>query len=398
MAKCEPKLWSTGFVLASAVNFCITLVFYLLMTMMALFAVEQFSASQSAAGLTASCFVLGAVLARIFAGKFLDFVGRRRMLLIALVVFVIAGILYIPADNLMLLVVIRTVHGMTLGASSTVLAASIISLIPVLRRGEGIGYFGISATLANAIGPFLAVLLIDSVTYEAVFAVSSASAAVGLILALFLRLPEHQPTPEQAANKWRMRPIDMFEPAALAMGSVMFVAAIGFSGVLTFLNSFAQAENMVVAASAFFLVYATVTLISRLFVGRMQDRLGDNAAIYPALLSFAVGLGLLGIAPNWFVVVLSAVFMGFGFGSLLPSAQAIAVTMSPRNRIGVATSTFFVVMETGFGVGPLVLGGLLPLTGFRGMFGLLAVVTFLAGVLYHFVHGFRNVKPAHPAS
>ncbi len=386
------KLWTPRFVLAVFVNFFLSMVFYLLMTTMALYAVERFSAADSAAGLASSTFIIGALLARIFAGKFLDFVGRRRMLILALVVYVVAGILYIPADNLVLLLVIRTIHGIAFGAASTALSASVMGLIPVHRRSEGTGYFGISMTLATAVGPFLAVLLVEYATYEALFAVCAACALVGLILALFLRLPEHPPTPEQAATKWRMRPRDLFEPAALAIGGVMFVAAIGYSGVIAFLNSFAQAENMVTAASAFFLVYAVVVLASRLFMGRIQDRYGDNAVVYPTLLSFALGLGLLAYSPNGVVLALSAVFIGFGFGALMPCAQAIAVTMSPPHRIGVTTSTFFLMLDAGIGFGPLVLGTLLPITGFHGMYGVLAVLVALAAVLYHFLHGFRKFR------
>ncbi|MET0933156.1 MAG: MFS transporter [Mycetocola sp.] len=392
MAVRDSRLWTTGFVLVVVTNFFIAMVFYLLVTAMALYAVERFGANDIGAGAASGSFVLGAVIARVFAGKFLDFVGRRRMILVALLVYVIAGILYIPADNLALLLGIRTIHGIAFGAASTAIAASVMSLIPPSRRGEGTGYFGISATLATAVGPFLAVVLVQTVTYEALFAVCAACAAVALVVALFLRLPEHPPTPEQAATKWRMRPIDLFEPAALGVGSVAFLAGMGWSGVLAFLNSFAVEEGMVSAASTFFLLYAGAVLLSRLVVGRLQDRFGDNAAVYPVLLAYAVGLALLAWSPNPAVMASAAVFIGLGFGALLPCAQAIVVTMSPPHRIGVATSTFYLLLDAGTGLGPVVLGSMLALTGFHGMYAVLAVVILLSAVLYHFVHGYRKFR------
>ena len=373
--------------MAVLVNFFLAMVFYILMTTMALYAVQEFQASDTASGLASSTFIIGALLARIFAGKFLDFVGRRRMLIIALAVYVVAGFLYIPADNLVLLLVIRTIHGIAFGAASTSISASVMGLIPARRRGEGTGYFGISTTLATAVGPFLAVVLVESVSYDALFVVCGVCAVLGLIISIFLTLPERTPSEQEVANKWSFRFTDMFEPAALAIGSVMFVAAIGYSGVLAFLHSFAETEDMVSAASAFFLVYAVVVLASRLFMGRLQDKFGDNAVVYPTLLSFAIGLALLSYSPNGAVLAFSAVFIGFGFGALMPCAQTIAVTMSPRHRIGVATSTFFLTLDAGIGFGPLVLGALLPFTGFHGMYGFLAVLVGLAGVLYYFVHG-----------
>ncbi|WP_433123576.1 MFS transporter [Arthrobacter koreensis] len=388
------RLWTRAFSLAIAVNFFMSLVFYLLMTSMALYAVERFGASDTAAGLTAGSFVLGALAARIFAGKFLDFVGRRRMLLVGLLLYTVAALFYIPAGSLGVLITIRILHGAAFGLASTAISASVMSLIPVGRRGEGTGYFGISATLATAVGPFLAVLLVDRAGYSVLYLVTAVSAASALLVALALKLPERTLSAAETAAKWRMRPSDFFEPRAAAVASVMLVAGVAYSGVLTFLNSYAQEKDMVAAASAFFLIYAGIVLISRFVVGRLQDSKGDNAVVYPILASFAVGLGLLAWAPNTAVLALAGAFVGMGFGALMPTAQAIAVTVAPDHRIGIATSTFFLLLDAGIGLGPFLLGLLIPLTGFSGMYAVLAAVVAAAMVLYHFVHGRRARRRA----
>ncbi|MEB7504879.1 MFS transporter [Arthrobacter koreensis] len=380
-------LWTRAFSLAIAVNFFISLVFYLLMTSMALYAVERFGASDTAAGLTTGSFVLGALAARIFAGKFLDFVGRRRMLLTGLLLYTVAALFYIPAGTLGVLITIRVLHGAAFGLASTAISASVMGLIPAGRRGEGTGYFGISATLATAVGPFLAVLLVDRTSYDVLYMVTAACAAASLLTALALRLPERTLTAAETAAKWRMRPADFFEPRAAAVASVMLVAGAAYSGVLTFLNSYAQEKDMVAAASAFFLIYAGIVFISRFVVGRLQDIHGDNAVVYPILTSFAIGLGLLAWAPNTSVLALAGAFVGMGFGALMPTAQAIAVTVAPDHRIGIATSTFFLMLDAGIGLGPFLLGLLIPLTGFSGMYAVLTAVVAAAMVLYHFVHG-----------
>lgn len=388
----QGRLWSKPFSLAIGVNFFISLVFYLLMTSMALYAVQRFSASDTAAGLTAGTFVLGALAARIFAGKFLDFMGRRRMLLTGLFFYAAASLLYIPADSLALLIAIRVIHGAAFGMASTAISASVMALIPAGRRGEGTGYFSISNTLATAVGPFLAVLLVDRTSYDVLFMVTTGCAGAALAVALLLRLPERTLTPHELAAKWRMRPSDIFEPRAAAIASVMLVAGVAYSGVLTFLNSYAQDRDMVAAASAFFLIYAGIVLVSRFVVGRIQDSRGDNAVVYPILASFALGLGLLAWAPNGAVLAVAGAFVGLGFGALMPTAQAIAVTVAPDHRIGIATSTFFLVLDAGIGLGPFLLGLLIPLTGFTGMYAVLAGVVVVSMVLYHFVHG-RSQQP-----
>ncbi|MET1154439.1 MFS transporter [Arthrobacter sp.] len=379
------KLWTKNFILAIVVNLFIAMVFYLLMTTMALYAVDRFQASDTAAGFASSAFVLGSVIARIFAGRLLDIVGRRRLILVTMAVFVVASLLYVPTGSLAWLLVLRIGHGMAFGAGTTAVAASAQSLIPHTRRGEGTGYFGLSTTLSTAVGPFLGVLLAGLGNYNAMFYFCAAASVAALLVALFLRVPELPATTRP--GRFRMTLSDIFETAALPISCVILLAGASYSGILTFLTSYAETRGSTTAASVFFMVYAGAVLVSRLLAGRIQDRRGDNTVMYPTLISFVLGLLLLVPEPTILTIIGSAIFSGIGFGTVLSSAQAIAVKVSPTLRIGTATSTFFLMLDIGGGLGPIVLGALIPVLDYPGMYLLLAVVMVLATLLYFFAHG-----------
>ena len=87
------------------------------------------------------------------------------------------------------------------------------------------------------------------------------------------------------------------------------------------------------------------------------------------------------------MLLLSAVFIGLGYGTFIPSAQAIAVKVSPRNRMGLATSTFFIFADFGAGFGPFLLGFLIPVIGFSNLYILMAIVVLADVILYYFLHG-----------
>ena len=61
----KPQLITPTFVMAWLINFIQYLLFYLLITTIALYAVKEFAASEAASGLAASSFVIGATIARI---------------------------------------------------------------------------------------------------------------------------------------------------------------------------------------------------------------------------------------------------------------------------------------------------------------------------------------------
>lgn len=391
------RLWTRNFVLAIVTNLFISMVFYLLMTSMALYAVERFQASDSAAGFAASAFIVGSMVARLFAGRLLDTLGRRRVLLASLAVFVVASLLYLPANTLGLLLALRFVHGLAFGAGNTAIAAAVQTLIPPARRSEGTGYFGLSTTLSTAVGPSLAIQLSSNGGYEGIFYFCAASSAISLIVAFTLRLSERVRSTEKHSGhnvpSRRSRLSALLDPDALPIASVIFFAGLAYSGILAFLVSYAKARGMSDSAGVFFLLYAAAVLASRLFVGRIQDRRGDNSVMYPTLASFALGLAMLALEPSVWSIGLAGILVGFGFGALLPCAQTIAVTAVPAARLGTAVSTFYLMLDAGTGLGPVVLGALVPVLGYAGMYGALSVLMCAAVLLYFLVHGRRHRGP-----
>lgn len=396
------RLWTKDFILAIVTNLFISMVYYLLMVSMALYAVERFQASDSAAGFASSSFIIGAVVARLFSGRLMEVVGRKRLLIVSLAAYTLLSYLYIPSGSLGLLLALRLLHGMAFGAGSTALAAGVQGLIPPARRSEGTGYFGVSTTLSTAVGPFLAVLLSAGGNYDGIFWFCTVSSIAALAVGLLVRLPERRPAvlevpaPEDPAapapvpsarRRRRMGLTSVVDPDALPISLVTLLGGFAYSGIVAFLTSYTREKGLDSAAALFFLVYAIAVLVSRLFAGRIQDRRGDNMVMYPMLLVFAAGLALLAFEPSFATIVLAAAFSGLGFGGLMPAVQAIAVNAVPEARMGLATSTFFVMLDVGVGFGPVLLGVFLPMTGFGGMYaGLSALVVLSIGV-YVLVHG-----------
>jgi MFS family permease len=187
------KIWTKDFLLAVLTNLLLTMVYYLLVVSMALYAFERFQASDSVAGMATSSFTIGAVVGRLFSGRFMEVVGRKRMLIASLAAYTVLSYLYIPSGSLGLLLTLRLLHGMAFAAGNTVVAATVQGLIPPARRSEGTGYFGVSTTLSTAVGPFLAVLLSAGGNYDGIFWLCTASSIGALLVGLLVRLPECPP-------------------------------------------------------------------------------------------------------------------------------------------------------------------------------------------------------------
>ena len=72
------KLWTKDFTIVSAVNFFVTLVFYLLIVIIGVYAVDEFDASTSQAGLVTGIFIVGSLIGRLSLADLLSQLAVRK--------------------------------------------------------------------------------------------------------------------------------------------------------------------------------------------------------------------------------------------------------------------------------------------------------------------------------
>ena len=387
----EPQLWTKDFVIDSMVNFFIYVVYYILMVIIAIYAMDNLQASPSEAGLAAGIFVLAALFARIFTGKVIEQVGQKRMLYIGLTVFLLTTFLYFKIGSLPFLFFIRFLHGAGFGIAATATGTIVANIIPRERRGEGVGYYAMSTTLASAIGPFLGIYLNNQVSFELIMGLCAILLAVSYIGVFFLKVIATELTEEQLNNMKQFTLNNFIEFKALPIAIIGALLGFCYSSIISFLAPYTREINLIDAGSAFYIVYSVVILISRPVTGRLFDAKGENCVMYPSFLLFAIGMILLSQVHYGFVLLLAGAFLGLGFGTFLSSGQAIAITVSPQHRMGLATATFFSLTDGGVGIGPFFLGFLVPVIGFRELYVIMAISTIATMCLYYFLHG-CNVK------
>lgn len=383
----KSKLWTKDFIIISVTSFLVMLTFYLLMTTLALYSVEKFQASETAAGFAASIFVIGSLLLRLVAGKYIDVIGRKKLLYSSLILFLVSCLLYFAVDNFTVLLIVRFIHGAAFGIATTVMATAVMRIIPPERRGEGTGYFSLGTPLATAIGPFIGIFITQHADFNLVFVVCSAFSFISLIVTLFVKVIEVPLSKEQKQQIKGFRLQDFFEKSALPISAVIFLVGIAYASILTYMNSYAIEINLTSAASFFFIIYAIFLLASRPFTGKLLDTKGDNIVIYPSLILYALGLVCLSLSYNSALMLIASALIALGFGNMISCSQAVVVNKAANHRIGLATSTFYIALDGGVGIGPLLIGLILPAFGYRGMYMIMGAIIVVAIIIYYFVHG-----------
>ena len=189
---------------------------------------------------------------------------------------------------------------------------------------------------------------------------------------------------EQAGGFRVPRPslTNYLESSVIPIGAVCALLFFCYSSLLAFLTPFAAENGLETPASFFFVVYAIATFVTRPFTGKLFDRKGDRVVMVPAFIAFIVGMGLLATVYQPTAMLIAAALLGFGVGTVQASGLALAVRLAPDDRLSLANSTFYILLDIGVGVGPLLLGIVQPLWGYRGLFEAMSLVAIVALAAY----------------
>src|SRR5699024_10553141 len=231
----KEKLWSKDFIFVSVINFIITLIYFLLIVIIGVYSVEKYNISTSEAGLVTGIFIIGEIIGRLLIGRYIEIIGRKKTLSIGLLLFTITTFLYLVDFNLIFLIINRLINGVFMGIASTATGTIVTKIIPASRRGEGIGYFSMSITLATAIGPFIGLLMSKYTNHQIIFIFCAILSVIGLVFLSYLCVEELTIySEEESMGKFKLS--NYIELKALPIAFIMLAISIAYASVLSFIN------------------------------------------------------------------------------------------------------------------------------------------------------------------
>lgn len=318
-------------------------------------------AGDVAVGVVVGAFAFTAVVGRPIGGRLADSRGRRKVMVVGLLVTAAAGVLYLLPAGVGGLVFARLVLGIGDGWVFTAGAAWIVDLAPENRRGQAIGMFGLAVWGGLAAGPVLGEAVLSLGGYDAVFAFAAVSPLVGAALAW--RVPDaHAPAPAHEYGRAPLLPRPVIAPGlALALANVGYGTMSGFVVLML-------ADRHLGGGAGVFTAFACSVVLTRLVAGHLPDRLGPRVTAAAAGSAEAAGLALLAAAHSTGVAVAGAVVMGMGFSLLFPSLALIVVGRVGDARRGTALGAFTAFFDVGVGVGAPLAGAIAALAGYAAAF------------------------------
>ena len=356
----KDRLVTPSYCYILAANFLLYFGFYLLMPVLPFYLTEVFHAEHGAVGAVLSCYTIAALSIRPFSGYLLDTFARKPLYLLAFFVFtsIFAG--YLLAGTITLFTVLRIVHGLAFGTVTVSGNTVVIDIMPSSRRGEGLGYYGLSNNIAMSVGPMVGLFLHDFYSFDVIFTCALISCSLGFVMALLVKAPARPPVRHEPISLDRFILLK-----GIPAGIDLLLLSIPYGMTTTFVAMYARQIGITGGTGLFFTLMAIGMAVSRIFSGRQVDKgyvtrvisLGMYLVCFCFfLLSSCAALMAWNSVFGTGVFFGIALFLGIGFGTMFPAFNTLFVNLAPNNKRGTATSTYLTSWDVGIGIG-LLLGG-----------------------------------------
>jgi MFS family permease len=362
------RLFTTAFVLVISANLANAFGAYMATAILPVYVVSL-GRSEFQAGLVTGMLAFAALVTRPFVGWLVDAWRRRPMVLIGTGCYAVANLMYAAFASLPLMLISRVIHGYGLSNYSTASSAFLADIAPRRRRAEAMGYYSVAMDIGMLGGPALAFFLVRYTGLQHIFLLTAALSCIAFLISVPVR--EARPPRLGPAPPWQLR-TGIISKAALPAAWMAFCLGMCVGPITAFIAIFARHRG-VDNPGLFFTMQALALMLSRTFSGRLADRRGHVFVILPGLICMAVGLLLLPVAYSLLHLMLSAAFIGMGFGSSQPATMAWTVDLvSPEER-GMAVNTYFLGYDSGISAGSLIIGAIATRFGFSAAWVVAAI-------------------------
>ncbi|WP_019376883.1 MFS transporter [Virgibacillus halodenitrificans] len=387
----QPKIWTKSFISISLTQFLVFIAFYLLLTTLPIYVINNLDGSEAEGGLVVTVMLIAAIIVRPFSANLLDKVGKKKGLVGSVSIFTATTFLYIWVDSLTPLLFIRFFHGLSFGVITTATGAIAADIIPASRKGAGLGYFAMAMNLAVVVGPFIGLSLLQFVSFKTVFIILSIIMVTGVFCSMLVQVsPGTENMDTKPAKNFSIH--QLIEVKAIPIALISSIVSLSYASIISFISVYADSLGLASAASFFFLVFAVVMILSRPSFGRAFDTKGPRVVIIPCLLIFAVGLIVLSFTQTALLLLVAAGLIGLGYGTLLPSFQTMSIQTASVARSGHATATFFMLYDAGIALGSFIWGAVVAGFGFKNLYLICAALVVITAILFNFYYTKANKK------
>lgn len=327
-------------------GFCAFLILYAPQSLLPLLA-QQFSVSPADISLTMTATALAIAISAPFAGAIADVLGRKRVIVAAMLLLTIPTVMIALAPSLHALVFWRFVQGLVLPPIFTVVVAYIGEEWPPSQATGVTGLYMSATSIGGFCGRFFSGVLADTIGWRNGFITLAVVTCVcGLAVAAILPRERNFVRSEGLAASARQMLAHLRNPQLLAIYAVGFGTLFNFIALFTYVSFVLAAPPFNLSATLLGAIFVTYLAgsVAVLWLGRAVARFGRRPLIIGTIAVWMCG-ALLTLVPSlWAIIAGLAIVAACGFFTQATSTAYVAMTAQSgrTSAIGLYATSFYV--------------------------------------------------------
>ncbi|MFP4047263.1 MAG: MFS transporter [Bacteroidales bacterium] len=338
---------------------------------------DAFNISRDKIGLLITVFTLPSVVLGPVLGMIIDRYGRKKILILALILFGITGSLCFFFREFNTILALRFFQGLGAACLGIINVTLIGDIFSGSERAQAMGYNSGAISVGSAIFPAVGGLL-AAINWYYPFLLPTLAIFVALWVYLGLQNPE--PTEKAHLSQYIKNSLkSILNKQAVVLFFLSFAAFILLFGVImTYMpilfKDHYELSTTQIGFMLFFLALSTAAVASQL--GRISAVVSVKPLVLIGFITYLIGFALIPLVDNVWVVLLLLLLIGAGLGINIPTIFNLLTAIAPFDSRGAFMSVNSMAIRAGQTLGPLLAGLLFGLMGIKWVFWAGAILAF----------------------
>lgn len=315
---------------------------------------ENIGATAAVMGFVGGLMNLVSLFCRPLAGNLADRLSKYKVSFIGGVFMTAACVGYVFAPNEAVLVISRIINGFGFACCSVCMSTWMSNMLPKEKVGSGMGVYGTMNALGMALAPAIGVSVYQRFGYRTAFVIALVFSAAIMIVIQFIG---DKGEPEETLTEEKKH-FELIDVRVIPISFIIMLFAIPYCATQSFLVTYTEVRKLTVTVSMFFPFYAVVLIILRLTLRNLFDKLPFGVFLGASCVCELIAILLLAVMRNNVMMFLAAAFLAGGYGIMSSVCQSTAILLAGKEKRGLANSTYYIGLDLGMTLGPMIGGAL----------------------------------------
>ena len=353
---------------------------------------KELGASSAFAGVIVGMMSIVAMFLRPIAGNLTDHFSKYQLSFIGGLLSFVGVLGYVFTPNSTLLLIFRLVNGLGYVLCTICMTTWLSYLVPFSHVGEAMSFYGLMNALAMALAPAISIDLYRVIGYRLAIVISAVAA---LMVVVTIQFVGNRAQPAKDVQPVSIHHLKIIQRDSVPVAAMVGLFAIPYFATQADIVTYVEQRHLSIAVGAYFMIYAVVLLAIRLVLRNQFDTVRFGVWLLASVLATVFYLIMLAVMDNNWEMALAAAGMALGYGTIYSVCQSTAMMLAPATDRGLASATFFLGIDIGMSLGPIVGGIIDSLLPVKYFYLVMLVIVPLILLIYLFNRKQLNGAVAH---